>query len=133
MSDQDSSPTMEMLLQRLDELSGRVAELERRVTELEGSGQSSFEPPAYSAPTRPFTMVPPPAEVGKEELIAAIGQALTQLGGEAEVGAIRSHLAKNGMISVTRSDVNKALYNRKDLFEITRTDGIKPIWKPISG
>jgi hypothetical protein len=133
MSNQEElQPNLQTILQRLDELSGRVAELEQKVRELESGGQSFVpSPPSASTPDRPFVMVPPPPEVSKDELTTAVQQALDQLG-EADVGAIRTHLARNGMISVTRSDVNKLLYNRKDLFTISRNEGMKPLWKRLS-
>lgn len=126
----EEEATLEQVLQRLDELNARLAELERRVSELEGGGSSMPQYPAAPRPAPNLTIVPAPPEVGKEELVAAIAQALDELG-EGEVGTIRAHLAKKGMISVTRSDVNKALYNRKDLFQIDRQEGMKPIWKRV--
>lgn len=121
--------TLADILQRLDELNAKVAKLEQRVSELEGGSTAAVQ--NYSPrPAPDFRVIAPPPEVGRDELVNAIGQALDELG-EAEVGALRSHLAKKGMISVTRSDVNKALYNRKDLFTIARQDGLKPIWKRL--
>jgi len=122
------------LLQKLDDLSGRVIALERRVNELEAINLPQIEQdiPRSSQAPRPFTTIAPSPPVGNDDLIVAMTQAFEQLGGEADSGTIRTHLAKAGMISVTRSDVNKALYAHKELFAIVRQDAMKPIWKRVT-
>ncbi len=74
-------------------------------------------------------MVAPAPAVGKDELLSAIEKVLEASGGEADAGTIRASLAKMGMISVTRSDVNKVLYANSNLFEVARQENLKPIWK----
>jgi hypothetical protein len=49
---------------------------------------------------------------------------------EADAGTIRQQLVKNGLpASLSRSDINKMLYARKDLFTVSRQENGKPIWK----
>jgi hypothetical protein len=113
----------EDLAEQVARLTARLAELEERVARLE------------SGPARPAASVSaPPAgdavAVGGEELLTAIVQALSEIG-TADAGAIRQQLAKNGWASLTRSDVNKALYAHKDRFTIASQEGAKPLWKLV--
>jgi uncharacterized protein YbjT (DUF2867 family) len=104
-------------------LTARLAELEERVARLE------------STPVRPVTTVSaPPAGTlvvaSGEELLTAIVQALSELG-QADAGTIRQQLAKSGWATITRSDVNKALYAHKDRFTVATQEGPKPLWKLV--
>lgn len=104
-------------------LSARLAELEERVARLESSPASNVRSTAGPVEAAPA--------LGNEELAAAISQALAQLE-EGDTSAIRQQMIKNGQpTSLGRSDVNKMLYNRKDLFQVVRQEGAKPIWKPV--
>ncbi len=127
--EQSSEQDISRLIQKVDELGGRVAELEQRVAELENSNQPALSDPRPSAPPADFKVMPGAPPVAQDELLSAIAKALEELGGQADAGAIRTQLAKSGLISVTRSDVNKALYAHKDLFTVVQQDGMKPIWK----
>ncbi|HEX2913356.1 MAG TPA: hypothetical protein VH186_21310 [Chloroflexia bacterium] len=109
---------------QLMRLAARVAELEERVARLEGlpaTGRASTGASQATAPSAGGS--------GGEELVEAMIQALGQLG-EADAGAIRQQLIKNGLpSSLARSDVNKQLYAHKERFQVARQEGMKPIWK----
>src|SRR5207253_10596800 len=102
-------------------LTTRLAELEERVTRLENG------PARPASPSRPVVNAAPD-EAGSADLVAALTQALTQLG-EADAGSLRQALIKNGLpATLNRSDVNKALYAHQELFKIARQEGMKPMW-----
>ncbi len=108
-------------------LTARLVELEDRVTQLESRGGSTSGRVASASLTAPTSGEVAPA-VSQEELLAAIAEALTEMG-EGDAGAIRQHIAKKGWAIITRSDVNKALYANQTRFQLARQDGAKPIWK----
>ncbi len=108
------------LEEQIAQLLERVAALEEKVTRLEGGNN------------RPITTGVTAAPAGdKDALVPPIAEALQQIT-EGDAGAIRQQLIKNGHpASLGRSDINKALYSRKDLFTVDRQEGAKPIWKLV--
>ncbi len=114
------------LQNQLAQLFERIEQLEQRVETLEKGGSRAMVTSAGVGVT---------ASVGTavgEGLAEAIRMALTMLG-EGDAGAIRQQMLKNGQpATLGRSDVNKMLYNRKDLFTIDRQEGAKPIWKLLA-
>lgn len=111
-------------MNEIDELKQQIADLTARVSDLEARlDQPTTTKPKANAAT-PSTAIP-------SEMVEQIKIILAQLG-EVDVAALRQALVKGGMSSsVTRSDVNKTLYNHKDLFVIARQEGAKPLWKLV--
>jgi hypothetical protein len=115
------------LLEQFVRLSARVAELEERVALLENRDGGSREVPdgVTGAPGSP----PPDGDT----LLAGLRVVLERLG-EAEAAEIRQELVKNGFpATLTRSDINKALYRHSAIFEKINTDSGKPEWRLIQG
>lgn len=114
------------LQNQMAQLFERIEQLEQRVEILEKGGSRAIITSAGEGVA---------ASVGTaagEELAEAIRMAMTTLG-EGDAGAIRQQMVKNGQpATLGRSDVNKMLYNRKDLFKIDRQEGAKPIWKLLA-
>ena len=108
-------------MNEIDELKQQIADLTARVSDLEARlDPTSTTKPTAAATTNPAT---------PSEMVEQIKTILAQLG-EVDVAALRQALVSGGMSSsVTRSDVNKTLYNHKDLFVIARQEGAKPLWK----
>jgi Adenosine deaminase z-alpha domain len=110
---------IDQLKEQINQLTARLSELEERVIKLEsGSVRPSANPSNSSSAT---------ATAPKEGLLEVISTALQQIG-EGDAAAIRQAIAKN-MPDITRSDINKVLYANKDLFEVARQEGMKPIWR----
>ena len=112
----------ENVLNEVAALRARLAELEERVSRLEAPGVAA--PVSVSRGTGAAAASTDPAGLAE-----AISQALEGLG-EADAGAIRQQLIKNGFgATLARSDVNKALYANPTRFQVVRQEGAKPIWK----
>jgi len=106
--------------EQLGQLLERVATLEEKVARLEGGSRPAASSGVVAAPV-----------ADKDALVPAIAEALQQIT-EGDAGVIRQQLIKNGQpASLGRSDINKALYSRKDLFTVDRQEGAKPIWKLV--
>lgn len=113
--DEEIQNQLETLLEKVNELEQRVATLEK--------GESR------SVSTVPNADSNAASSGDSAGLMEAIKVALSQLG-EADAGAIRQQLVKNGQPnSLTRSDVNKALYRNTTVFAVARQEGMKPFWK----
>jgi Adenosine deaminase z-alpha domain len=115
---------MDELKEQINQLLARVATLEDRVSQLETGAPSRS---TASSNNEVATTVSAP----KEGLVEALSAAFQQIG-EGDAAAIRQQLAKNGFAEITRSDINKVLYANKNLFEIARQDGMKPIWRAVT-
>lgn len=106
---------------QLVEMLNRIAELEQRVAVLETNGSRTSPVGASSSGEA--------SSVTSDTLMEGIRTALGQLG-EGDAGTLRQQLVKNGLpSSLTRSDINKALYAHKDIFTVARQEGMKPVWK----
>jgi hypothetical protein len=114
---------IDQLKEQISQLTARVVELEERVVKLESNTTR-----VTSSPSSSGTAASAPASAPSEGLIGAIAEAFRQIG-EGDAGAIRQVLAKTGFPEIIRSDVNKALYANKNIFEIARQEGMKPIWR----
>lgn len=115
----------EEIQQQIEALIARVNELEQRVANLENNSSHRVASVSSSSGSSATTE----GSVDASGLVEAIKVALGQIG-EADAGAIRQQLVKNGQPnSITRSDVNKALYRNTTVFAVARQEGMKPFWK----